>query len=80
MGKVVTMVSGDVSGETVRPKRLGKASPLQIDRGCTRRRLGRRSRNIDISLVLADISWYTTAAALVDGSDVEAEMLIYHWF
>ena len=27
-GKVVTMVSGDVSGETVRPKRLSKASPL----------------------------------------------------
>ena len=48
----MTMVSGDVSGETVRPKRLSKASPLQIDRGCTRRRLGRRSLNVDISLFL----------------------------
>ena len=49
----MTMVSGDVSGETVRPKRLSKASPLQIDRGCTRRRLGRRSLNVDISLIFA---------------------------
>ena len=71
----MTMVSGDVSGETVRPKRLSKASPLQIDRGCTRRRLGRRSRNVDVSFRAP-----RPEAALVNGSDVEAKMLIFRWF
>ena len=71
----MTMVSGDVSRETVRPKRLSKASPLQIDRSCTRRRLGRRYQNVNISLFLATFRG-PAETALVDSSDVEAKMSI----
>ena len=49
------------------------------DRGCTRQRLGRRSQNVNISMVLATFRG-PAEAALVDSSDVEAKMSISCWF
>ena len=49
----MTMVSGDVSRETVRPKRL---------------------------VLVRHLPFRSTEAALVDGSDVDTKMLIFHCF